>query len=109
MYVCIIGWCFYVYFSECRDGIRCILTDPTHKKMSRDNALRALLATASVKLSHPQEDSVSPPLPPPSSPSLISSSFWTLCGQQLQSLALESGLRLEVYTAVYGRPLHLHS
>ena len=57
-------------------------------------ALRALLATASDKLSHPQEDSA---CPPPSPPSLISSSFWSLCGQQLQSLALESGLRLEVH------------
>ena len=88
MYIFTVIFHLICYFSECSDGIRSILTDSTHKKMSRDNALRALLATATEKLS--LEDT-SPPPPP----SLTTSTFWSLCAQQLQTLALDCGLRLK--------------
>ena len=70
------------------------MSDSSHKKMSRDNALRALLASASEKLSLQQRESgrESVSSPPPHS-SLVSSAFWSLCGQQLQSMALDSGVR----------------
>ena len=64
--------------SECRDGIRSILTDSTHKKMSRDNALKDLMASASQKLSLQRRAK-------PSLSSRISSSLWSLCGQRLQT------------------------
>lgn len=66
--------------------MRAILSDSSHKKLSRDNALRALLAAAANKLSLSSKDDI-----PPSS--LVTSTFWSMCGQQLQALALENGLR----------------
>ena len=85
----------FIFCSECRDGIRSILTDTSHMKMSRDNALRALLDTASEKLSqqrHNDNDEISS-LSFNSNSSLLTSTFWSLCGQELQSLALDTGLR----------------
>ena len=83
---------------ECGDEIRSILSDSSHKKLSRDNALRAVMAAATEKLSL-QRDSGTDSLPPsPPHSSLVSSTFWSLCGQQLQSLALDSGLRLGIYS-----------
>jgi polyribonucleotide nucleotidyltransferase len=80
--------------SECREGIQSILSDSSHKKLPRDSALRALLSTASEKLSLRRDsDSSLPPSPPNSS--LVTSTFWSLCGQQLQSLALNSGIRCD--------------
>lgn len=69
--------------------MRAILSDSSHKKLSRDNALRALLAAAANKLSLSSKDGSSH-IPPSS---LVTSTFWSMCGQQLQALALENGLR----------------
>ncbi|CAI8017193.1 Polyribonucleotide nucleotidyltransferase [Geodia barretti] len=80
--------------SECREGIRSILSDFSHKKLSRDSALRTLLSTASEKLSLRRDSDGSRPPSPPNS-SLVTSTFWSLCGQQLQSLALDGGLRCD--------------
>ena len=68
-----------------REQIRTILSDPTHMKMSRDNALFALLDTVMGQLS--SDSSMT------THPSLVSSTFWSVCGQQLQRRALEDGLR----------------
>lgn len=83
---------FSIYCSECRDDIRKILSDSSHKKMSRDDALRAVLASVSEKLSLQRDSNDSLPSPPPNF-SLVTSTFWSLCGQQLQSMALDTGLR----------------
>ena len=84
MYIVCVVLYIIISLSECKDGIWTILTDSSYMKMSRDNALRALLASASEKLS----DEASPP-----HSSLVNSTFWALCAQQLQTLALDSGLR----------------
>ena len=54
-------------------------------KMSRDNALFALLDTVMEQLS--SDSSMT------AHPSLVSSTFWSVCGQELQRRALEDGLR----------------
>ena len=87
-----------MFCSECRDGIRSILTDTSHMKLSRDNALRSLLDTASEKLSQQRRqsdnnDDDTSSVSFHSNPSLLTSTFWGLCGQELQSLALDNGLR----------------
>ena len=54
-------------------------------KMSRDNALFALLDTVMEQLSSNSSMTAHP--------SLVSSTFWSVCGQELQRRALEDGLR----------------
>ena len=71
--------------SACREQVRTILSDPTHMKMSRDNALFALLDTVTEQLSSNPKMTAHP--------SLVSSTFWSVCGQELQKRALEDGLR----------------
>jgi len=80
---CLLTMC--AQLRACREQIRTILSDSTHMKMSRDNALFALLDTVMEQLS--SDSSMT------AHPSLVSSTFWSVCGQELQRCALEDGLR----------------
>ena len=71
-------------YSLCREQVNATLTDPTHMKASRDDALFAILDTVKQKCEtdYPQVEN-----------HMISSTFWDLCRECVQTNVLEHRIR----------------